>query len=68
MHNRFNTGVVVESMVIDKALKDVLKIGHPAEGWFIGYRVTDDATWSDVKAGKFTGFSIGGTGTRTVID
>lgn len=33
--------------------------------WLLGVRVLDDALWQAVKAGEFTGFSIGGTAVRT---
>lgn len=33
--------------------------------WLMRVRVTDDTVWADVKAGKLTGFSIGGTAIRT---
>lgn len=29
--------------------------------WIVGYKINDDDLWEDVKAGKYTGFSIGGT-------
>jgi hypothetical protein len=32
--------------------------------WVMAVRVLDDALWKDVKAGKLTGFSIGGTARR----
>lgn len=28
--------------------------------WMMGWRILDDALWADIKAGKVTGFSIGG--------
>lgn len=33
--------------------------------WLLGIRVVDDALWSDVKKGDFTGFSIGGDAYRS---
>lgn len=32
--------------------------------WLLRVRVIDDAVWADVKSGKLTGFSIGGTANR----
>lgn len=32
--------------------------------WLIGVHVIDAALWGDIKAGRFTGFSIGGTADR----
>lgn len=36
--------------------------------WVMGIRVVDDALWTDVKKGSFTGFSIGGTAYRSPSD
>jgi DNA adenine methylase len=33
--------------------------------WLMGWRVGDDALWSEVKEGRLTGFSIGGSGRRS---
>lgn len=38
-----------------------------AGSWLMAVRVIDDQLWEDVKAGRLTGFSIGGTGKRTPI-
>lgn len=68
MHTTMGTGEIVESMVIDGSLKKVLGITRPEEGWFIGYKVTDDGVWKNVKEGKYAGFSIGGTGVRVPVE
>lgn len=68
MHRQMNTGVIVESLVLDNVMKSQLGITRPEEGWLIGYKVTDEDTWQDAKAGRFKGFSIGGTGVRTPVD
>ena len=34
--------------------------GLPARTWFGAVKINDDAVWEDVKAGKYTGFSIEG--------
>ena len=44
-----------------------LRIGDrvvKAGTWVIGVRVNDDQVWDDVKTGKLTGFSIGGSAFR----
>jgi hypothetical protein len=33
---------------------------YPDGTWFLGAKVQNDAVWADVKAGKFTGFSVEG--------
>jgi len=67
MHDRMDTGVIVESLLLDRVMKDMLGVTRPEEGWLIGYKATDSETWADVKAGRFRGFSIGGTGVRTPV-
>lgn len=41
--------------------------GIPQGAWWVGFRVLDDATWSDVKKGRLGAFSIGGKGTRRPV-
>jgi hypothetical protein len=36
----------------------------PKGTWFMTSRIVDDGLWGDVKAGKLTGYSIGGTAER----
>ena len=36
--------------------------------WVMGVRILDSALWQMVKNGEYTGFSIGGTGTRHAIE
>ena len=36
----------------------------PEGTWMLGIKVTDKGVWKDIKDGKITGYSIGGTGTR----
>lgn len=40
----------------DKSVE--LGIVEPVGTWFIGMKCEDDAVWNEVKAGKFTGFSV----------
>jgi hypothetical protein len=47
-----------------------LKIGGQkvkAGSWLLMYHVLDDDLWSDIKKGKFTGFSIGGFARRAKL-
>lgn len=56
---------MIESFVITK--EKIEKMGLPAEtplGWWVGFKVNDDATWDKVKSGERTGFSIHGRGSR----
>lgn len=34
--------------------------------WLMGIKVFDDKLWADIKSNKFSGFSIGGSGKRTI--
>lgn len=36
--------------------------------WVLAAKVEDPALWSDILAGKFTGWSVGGSGIRTPLD
>lgn len=63
-HGGPRTGKVVESLVFTAALQKALGIDLGMEGWLIGYKVEDDATWSQVQAGKLGSFSFGGTALR----
>lgn len=60
---------LVESMVFtdDK----VAKLGLPHDfprGWWVGYKIHDDAAWEDVKKMRRKGFSIHGKGRRIDTD
>lgn len=67
MHNGKCVGEVVESLVLRPELQKALGIDIKKIPWVVGYKVTDEATWSDVKKGKFTGFSVGGKGKRKQV-
>ena len=59
---------MIESVVFtpDK----IAKMGLPPEtpiGWWVGYRITDDDIWRDVKNGDITGFSVHGKGRRIPV-
>lgn len=65
----FHAADLIESFVVtpDKATAMGLPDDMP-QGWWVGFKVNDDATWADVKAGRKTGFSVHGRGKREVID
>lgn len=57
---------LVESVVLTP--EKIEKMGLPAstpQGWWIGFKVTDDEVWKGVKSGKYSAFSIHGSGKRT---
>ena len=64
MHNGKKTGDLVESVVFTADLQKALGIDLKKIGWFVGFKVRDDAAWEQVKSGKLKAFSIGGVGNR----
>lgn len=67
MHGQRGVASIVESMIIDEAIKQSLGITTPNEGWFICQKIHDPSVWAGWKAGRYTGFSIGGSGVRTAM-
>ena len=70
-HTRIGVGRLVESFMITKQkLESISKclsdqgvdniLEADCEGWFGGFKIEDEKTWNDVKAGKLPAFSIGG--------
>lgn len=60
---------LVESIVFSKTLQDALGIdikkdGESVEGWFVVFKITDDALLEKVQKGELPMFSIGGSGIR----
>lgn len=71
-HERVS-GHLVESFFA--TTQKYLAMGIPAdvaetlnEGWFVGFRVEDEATWEGVKSGRYKMFSIGGRSQRTAVE
>ena len=65
----FHASDMIESLVLTK--EKVEKMGLPPTtplGWWVGYKVHDDDTWSAIKKGDLTGFSIHGRGRRVPIE
>jgi hypothetical protein len=60
MHQGEGVGEFIHSFPVTKELAAALGVETSREGWILGMKVHDDATWTAVKAGEFTGFSIGG--------
>ncbi len=54
-------GYISESLVVTDTVAAELGASTRKRGWFVGFKVTDEAAWQGVKAGKFRAFSIGGT-------
>lgn len=68
MHSRdesgapIRTGKFVDSIVITKDLATAMGMDSGREGWFVGIKIDDDATWERVKSGELAMFSIGAFG------
>lgn len=53
---------LVESIVFTKEVQNALGIDLGKQGWFVGFRITDDALLEKVQKGELSMFSIGGSG------
>ena len=62
-HNRVAKASVVESYIAQNG-GDVDGRKYQAGSWMMAVKVHDDAMWSDIKSGSYTGFSIGGSAER----
>lgn len=69
MHERTGVARLVESCVFtaEKLAAMGLSAGALPLGWWIGFRVLDDAVWQKVKSGEYNMFSIGGRADRKEI-
>jgi hypothetical protein len=62
-------GDMIESFV--STPDKIAKMGLPSDfpvGWWVGYQITQDSTWDDIKSGRKTGFSVHGKGKRVPLD
>jgi hypothetical protein len=65
----FHASDMIESIVFTP--EKIAKMGLPDDfpvGWWVGYKVHDDETWTKVKKGDITGFSIHGKGKRQSVE
>lgn len=69
MHRRGGVGRVVESVVFTKEKANAMGIPPDIlpEGWWIGFRITDDEVWEKVKSGEYPMFSIEGKAVREPV-
>ena len=63
-------GTMVESMVITPEKCESMGIpkGLLPTGWWVGFKIEDDAAWESVKKGERTAFSIHGSGVKKEIE
>lgn len=64
MHDEEKASDLVESVVFTRDLQKALGIDLGKVGWFVGFKVKDEATWKRVKKGELAAFSIGGDAIR----
>ena len=66
MHQRGGVGHVIESVVFTKEKAAALGIPEDIlpEGWWIGFKITDDEVWEKIKNGEYSMFSIEGKAVR----
>lgn len=69
-HTNVKGGNLIESIVFtpEKIEKMGLPEGSVPLGWWLGFHIEDEATWSRVAKGELAAFSIHGQGTRTKVD
>jgi cation transport regulator ChaB len=69
MHDKSVVGRLIESVVFtpEKIAKLGLPVGSLPCGWWVGYQIDDDATWSLIRKGVYRAFSVGGTALRTPL-
>ena len=70
MHDRGCFAFLVESVIFTKEKMAAMGIpeGVVPEGWWIGFKVTDDEVWEKVKDGTYPMFSIEGEAVREEVD
>jgi hypothetical protein len=65
----FKASNLIESFVLTDEKARAMEIPDDVQrGWWVGFKIHDDDTWKDVKAGNITGFSVHGTGRRESLN
>lgn len=69
-HTNVKGADMIESIVFtpEKIEKMGLPAGSVPVGWWLGFKVHDDATWARVESGELRAFSIHGKGTRAKVE
>lgn len=67
MHEELGKATLIESFVVTKRKRDLLKLDLPL-GWWVGYQVLDDDVFKRVVSGELAMFSIGGSALKVPID
>ena len=69
MHSGPVRGRLVESFVSTPEKLEKMGLASDAlpSAWWTGFKIDDTDAWDGVKSGRYTMFSVEGTGTRTAI-
>ena len=60
---------MIESFVLTPEKKDQMGLPDTVPtGWWVGFKINDDATWESYKNGQLKDFSVHGSGTRRAVD
>jgi len=68
MHDMIAKSVLVESFVLTPEKATEMGLETDAIGWWVGFKVLDDAIWKRVMDGELRMFSIHGKGIRTKVE
>lgn len=70
MHQRGGVGRVIESIVFTKEKADALGIPQDLlpQGWWVGFKITDEEVWQKIKSGEYAMFSIEGKAVREPME
>lgn len=68
-HVRGGIGQVIESMVFTEEKVEALGLppGSMPQGWWVGFKVSDEDVWKKIKDGTYSMFSIEGTANRVEL-
>jgi len=55
---------LVESFVITKHKREILKVDNLPLGWWVGFKVHDESVFKQIQTGELSMFSIGGDAMR----
>lgn len=68
MHEKLEgVAQIVESFMLTPEKAAAMGITAKRFGYWVGFKVADDAVWAKVKDGTYKGFSIRGTGEREAV-
>lgn len=64
MHDKIGGAILIESVVFTQRKLELLGVENVPLGWWVGFKIVDDALWDKIKSGTYAMFSIGGRATR----